>query len=100
MLLAQKIHLVHADTVLAGAGPVHCQCARNDQLVQALGLGELFRLRCVGKNRAMKISVAYMTKNRGWQERLLGVANGTGDALREARDWHAHVSGKAAASRL
>ena len=32
VFFAQKIHLVHADTVLAGARAVHRQRARDDQL--------------------------------------------------------------------
>ncbi len=81
VFLAQKLHLVHAHTVLAGAGAVHRQSARNDALVQPLGFGQFLGFRRVGQNRAVEVAIADMAEDRRRQERLLRVANRFGNAL-------------------
>ena len=67
MLLDEEVHLVQADAVLAGAGAVDGERARDDALVQALGLLELVRLCRVGEDRAVEVAVADVAEDRRGQ---------------------------------
>ncbi|CAB3775258.1 hypothetical protein LMG29542_08640 [Paraburkholderia humisilvae] len=90
--LDQKIDLVQTHAMLAGAGAGHPQCTLNDPVVQALGLGKLFRPLRIDQHRDMEIAIANVADDRARQRRGLQVLFRFNHAFGEPRDGHADVS--------
>src|SRR5206468_5018067 len=61
-LLVEQRDLVHADAVLTGTRPVHCQRAAHDPLVEPLGLFHLGPIARVGDDDAVEVAVPHRSE--------------------------------------
>src|SRR5215212_11309060 len=85
------LHLVLADAMLAGAGPLHGERPLDEARDESFDARDLVRIVHVDQRRDMEIAVPDMTDHRRDEARRVGVALRRLDAFGEPRDRHADV---------
>lgn len=70
----QILHLFLSDTMLAGAGPVHPDRARDKAINEFLNVCDFIRIAGVHKRQTMEVAVADVSYNRRQQTHFFNVA--------------------------
>ena len=93
------LHLLLSDAVLAGAGPVHGDRARDEPIDELLNFRDLLRVIGIDQRQAMEIPIPDVADDGRKQAHLRDVTLGFFDAFRKTRDRNANIRGNAVRAR-